>query len=91
MTEIGLGSVLGFAPHVRLQFDAARSRWFVQAPERLFVPDEVALDVLKLVDGAASVDAIVQALADSYAAPKQEILADIVPLLQDLADKGVLR
>ena len=34
-------------------------RWVVLAPERVFVPDEIALEILQLLDGARSVDAIV--------------------------------
>jgi coenzyme PQQ biosynthesis protein PqqD len=48
---------------VKLREDKARGRWVVLAPERMFVPDETALEVLRLVDGARSVDAIVDALA----------------------------
>jgi pyrroloquinoline quinone biosynthesis protein D len=43
-----------FARGVRLRFDAARDVWIVLAPERMFVPDEIALEVLKLVDGKAT-------------------------------------
>ena len=48
-------SVPRFKRGVRLREDAARGRWVVLAPERAFVPDGTALEVLKLVDGARSV------------------------------------
>ncbi len=76
---------------VKLREDAARGgRWVVMAPERMFVPDETALEVLRLIDGARSVDAIVDDLAARYAAPRDEIAADVVEMLQDLADKGAV-
>ena len=46
--------------------------------------------VLKLCDGSRSVAIIAGELAQAYEAPVERILADIVPMLQDLADKGVV-
>ena len=83
-------SVPRLARGMRLREDAARGRWVVMAPERLFVPDETALEVLRLVDGTRSVDGIVDDLAARYDAPRQEILQDVLGLLEDLAEKGVI-
>ena len=77
-------------PHIKLRHDAGRGKWLVLAPERIFEPDDIAVAVLKLCDGARSVDDIAGELAKEYNAPKQEIIADIVAMLQDLADKGVV-
>ena len=76
--------------HVKMRHDAARDRWLILAPERVFTPDAVAVAVLKLCDGSRSVEAIANELAQAYNAPSERILADIVPLLQQLADKGVV-
>ncbi len=78
-------------PHIKLRHDAGRSKWLVLAPERVFEPDEVAVAVLKLCDGTRTVDVIASELAKEYDAPKEEIVADIVAMLQDLADKGVVK
>ena len=75
---------------VRLRDDTARGRWVVLAPERLFVPDEIALEVLRLVDGARSVDAIVDDLAARFAAPRADIFGDVTEMLRDLAERGVV-
>lgn len=75
---------------VKLREDAARGRWVVLAPERMFVPDETALAVLRLVDGARSVDAIVDDLAARFDAPRAEIFSDVAEMLRDLMDKGVV-
>ena len=80
-----------FAPHIRLRFDEARQRWTVLAPERLLLPDEQAVEILQLVDGARSVDQIVDELCRRYDAPREEVGGDVAAMLQDLADKGVLR
>ena len=84
-------SVLRIAPHVVFRFDEARHRWVMLAPERLLLPDEQAVEILKLVDGKASVDAITDALAGRYTqAPRELIARDVTAMLQDLADKGCL-
>ena len=36
--------------HIKLRHDEGRGRWIILAPERLFDPDEVAVEVLKLCD-----------------------------------------
>ncbi len=75
---------------VKLREDTVRGRWIVLAPERMFVPDEIALEVLRLVDGARSVGAIADDLAARFSAPRAEILADVTDMLADLAEKGVV-
>ena len=75
---------------VKLREDSTRGRWVVLAPERMFVPDEIALEVLRLVDGARSVDAIVDDLAARFAAPRADILGDVTEMLRDLAERGVV-
>lgn len=83
-------SVLRLAPHVKFRRDETRGRWVVLAPERLLLPDDPAVEILKLVDGTHSVDAVVDALARQFAAPRAVIAADVTGMLQDLVDKGVL-
>jgi pyrroloquinoline quinone biosynthesis protein D len=82
--------VPAFARGVRLRFDQARDGWVVLAPERLFMPDEVALEVLKLVDGERSLGAIADELAARFDAPRPEILTDVIEMLSDFAAKGAV-
>lgn len=79
-----------FAPGVRLHHDTARGRWVVMAPERMFVPDETALEVLRLVDGERDLDAILDALAAKFDAPREVIAADVRAMLGDLVARGAL-
>jgi|SRR6266404_2895198 pyrroloquinoline quinone biosynthesis protein D len=84
-------SVMRLAPHIVFRFDDIRQRWTMMAPERLMLPDEQAVEILHLVDGNASVGAIVDALAARYTqAPRELIAKDVTAMLQDLADKGCL-
>lgn len=80
-----------FAAGVKFRFDAVREAWVVLAPERLFLPDEQAVEILKLVDGARNLRTIVDDLAGRYVAPRDLIAGDVRAMLRDLADKGVLR
>lgn len=89
-TMIGPASKPALPRHVKMRHDAARDRWTILAPERVFSPDAVAVAVLQLCDGARSVEAIAAELAETYNAPQERILADIVTMLQELADKGVV-
>jgi pyrroloquinoline quinone biosynthesis protein D len=89
-TIIGAASRPALPRHVKMRHDAARDRWTILAPERVFTPDAIAVAVLRLCDGARSVEAIATELAQTYNAPKERILADVTALLQELADKGVV-
>ena len=79
-----------FRPGVKFRFDAVRAAWVVLAPERLFLPDEPAVEILKLIDGARSLGAIADDLAARFSAPRDAILADVAVMLGDLAEKGAI-
>lgn len=83
-------AVLRLKPHVRLQFNEARKQWIVQAPERVLMPDEIAVQILKLCDGKTRVEAIVDTLAREYQAPRDVIEGDVLEMLRDLAEKGIV-
>jgi pyrroloquinoline quinone biosynthesis protein D len=76
--------------HVRLKHDERRGAWVILAPERVLMPDEIAVEILRRCDGEATVDAICASLAAEFDAPEQDIREDVVAVLQDLADKGFL-
>jgi coenzyme PQQ biosynthesis protein PqqD len=76
--------------HARLKFDETRQRWVILAPERVLAPDDIAVEVLQLCDGVRSVEAMIDLLAEKYAADRPAIATDVVAMLQDLADKGFL-
>jgi pyrroloquinoline quinone biosynthesis protein D len=84
-------AVISFAPHVRFRFDDTRKAWVVLAPERLLLPDEQAVEILRLIDGERDVGAILDQLAGRFDAPREVISDDVLPMLQELVDKGVLR
>jgi pyrroloquinoline quinone biosynthesis protein D len=76
--------------HARLKFDATRQLWVILAPERVLAPDEIAVEILQLCDGVRCVAEIIDRLAAKYTADRAAIGADVIAMLQDLADKGFL-
>jgi pyrroloquinoline quinone biosynthesis protein D len=80
-----------FGVGIKFRFDATRDAWVLLGPERLFLPDEHAVEVLKLVDGQRSISDIATALAARFDAPVETIAADIVPMLQSLSASGAVR
>jgi pyrroloquinoline quinone biosynthesis protein D len=88
--EVGPGSVPALPRGVRLRFDQARDAWVLLGPERVLMPDAVAVEILKRCDGQASVAAIIDDLAQAFTAERAQIEQDVIALLQDLADKGLL-
>ncbi len=79
-----------FPRGVRLQFDKARGRWLVLAPETVLTPDETAVEVLRLIDGQRNIGAIGAVLAEAFDAPVEEIEADVAALVADLTRQGYL-
>lgn len=76
--------------YVTLKHDRIRERWLLLAPERILIPDDIAVEVLKLCDGTATVQDLVVTLAARYSAPESTIMQDVTHMLQGLADKGFL-
>jgi pyrroloquinoline quinone biosynthesis protein D len=87
---IGEASVPRLRRGVKLRFDPRREAWVLLAPERVLVPDEIALEVLKRCDGRATVAALVDDLSQAFEAERAVIAQDVAALLQDLADKGMI-
>lgn len=74
----------------RFRFDEVRQAWVVLAPERLFLPDPQAVEILKLIDGARSLGAIIDDLAARFEAPRELIATDVTAMLNGLAQKGAV-
>jgi pyrroloquinoline quinone biosynthesis protein D len=74
---------------VRLTENPAQG-WVLVAPERVFKADQIAVTILKRCDGTVTVAQMADEFAALYKAPRERIEADIVALLQSLADKRLL-
>ncbi|MDR6183480.1 pyrroloquinoline quinone biosynthesis peptide chaperone PqqD [Asaia bogorensis] len=83
-------SILKFTRGHRLQHDRVRDVWLVQAPEKAFIADPIAAAILRLVDGARPLSAIIDDLAATYHAPRETIATDVQVLLASLMEQKVL-
>jgi pyrroloquinoline quinone biosynthesis protein D len=83
-------SVPRFKRGVKFRFDAVREAWVLLAPEKLFMPDEIAVEILKLIDGVRTLDAIIDDLAARFDAPRDLIATDVAAVLQDLSARGAV-
>ena len=75
--------------HAKLRFDEARKKWIINAPERVFELDEIAAEVMQLVDGESSIISIVDILVKKFEGASKDIVKkDVLSMLQPLAEKG---
>ena len=77
--------------HAKLRYDEARKKWIINAPERVFELDEIAGEVMQLVNGVSSVYEIIDILLKKFeGAPRDVIAKDVLTMLQPLAEKGFI-
>jgi pyrroloquinoline quinone biosynthesis protein D len=75
---------------VRIVHNEAQGGWVLLAPERVFKPDPIAVEIIKRCTGESAFDQIIDDLAQAYSAPRDKVLADVTALLRGLADKRLL-
>ena len=88
--EISEESRPHLATHRRLKFDETRKSWTIQAPERVFLLDDIAHAIVSRCDGEKSVQQIVDELCAAFEAPRHVVATDAKKLLRDFAAKGVM-
>ena len=77
--------------HAKLRYDEPRKKWIINAPERVFELDEIAAEIIQLVNGEFSIEIIISELTKKFnGAPKDVISKDVLAMLQSLADKGFI-
>lgn len=87
----GPATIPDFRRGVKFRYDTVRDTWILLAPEKLLLPDDIAVEILKLIDGERSIDAIVDDLAARFDAPREEIAGDVVEVLERLANRGAVQ
>lgn len=89
-SDIALDARPRLADGVALRDDSERGRMILIGRDRVVEPNAVALDILKLCDGARSLSDLVDDLAARYAADMAIIEGDLRTLLADLARRGLV-
>lgn len=88
--EISGDSRPRLATHRRLKFDETRKSWIIQAPERVFLLDEIAYAIVVRCNGEKTFAAIIDELCTAFEAPRDVVASDVQRLLQNFANKGVV-
>ncbi|WFR96414.1 pyrroloquinoline quinone biosynthesis peptide chaperone PqqD [Rhizobium tumorigenes] len=75
---------------VRLHEDPVRKQMVLLAPERALALDEIAVAIVRALDGVKSLDQIADGFARDFGAPKDHVLADIIAFAQEFANRRML-
>lgn len=85
------GAVVPVIPRgVRLRHCDVRGAWFLLAPERAVKLDAIAAHILQAVDGARSLDGVIDHLAAAFAAPRAQIARDVTAFLIDMRNRRMV-
>ena len=77
--------------HAKLRYDEARKKWIINAPERVFELDDIAAEVMQLINGKSSILEIVGILVKKFDGATQDVVKkDVLSMLQPLAEKGFI-
>ena len=91
LIKLKIEDVPSLPRHAKLRFDQARKKWIINAPERVFELDDIAGEVMQLVNGKDTLNKIIDKLLIRFeGAPREEVTNDVIIMLQSLADKGFL-
>jgi len=88
--QLGAASVPRLGRGVRLQHDQVRGVWLLLAPERMLELDDISHAIVSRIDGEASLGAIADDLARTFAADRDVILADVTELVGELTAKRII-
>lgn len=77
--------------HVRIQYDPVRQAFAVLAPENVFWPNEISLEILRRCNGDATVEKLIVDLAREYNAPEVDVAVDVTAFLQEWSDKLLVK
>jgi pyrroloquinoline quinone biosynthesis protein D len=88
---IDVASVVRLAPKARLRFDRLRQQHMLLYPERGLVLSPTAADIVELLRETRAVRAVIEQLVAKYGgADPAAIERDVLELLRDLADRGLV-
>jgi pyrroloquinoline quinone biosynthesis protein D len=74
---------------IRRHFDSTRGAHVLLGPERVVVLDEIAFEIVALLDGKRSIAEISKALAIKFEADAREVESDVTEFARELVEKGL--
>ncbi len=87
---INPADIVKLARGVRLREDEVRGRTVLLAPERAMALDDIAVLIVKALDGVRSLDAICDDFAVRFAAPRDQIAGDVLAFVRELANRRMI-
>lgn len=89
---IDMASIVKLSPRARLRFDRHADQHVLLYPERGLLLNGSAAEVVHECIESRSVHAIVERLTAKYGEPRRaSIMEDVLTLLRELANRGLLR
>ncbi|TCP80697.1 pyrroloquinoline quinone biosynthesis protein D [Rhizobium sp. PP-CC-2G-626] len=83
-------TVAKLARGVRLREDPVRGQTVLLAPERALALDEIAVMIVKALDGERNLDAIAEEFALQFEAPKEQIIGDVIAFIDEFSKRRML-
>ncbi len=83
-------TVARLARGVRLREDPVRGQTVLLAPERALALDEIAVAIVKALDGTRDLDTIAADFARQFDAPQDQVLADVIAFIREFSDRRLL-
>ncbi|MGX5665439.1 pyrroloquinoline quinone biosynthesis peptide chaperone PqqD [Rhizobium daejeonense] len=83
-------TVARLARGVKLREDPVRGQTVLLAPERALALDEIAVAIVRALDGKRSLDEIAGDFSRKFDAPKEAVLADVVAFIREFSNRRLL-
>ena len=83
-------TIAKLARGVRLREDPVRGQTVLLAPERALALDEIAVMIVKALDGERSLDAIAEEFAVKFEASKEQIIGDVIAFVDEFSKRRML-
>lgn len=83
---LGFDDVMELRRHFRLQWEQAQQSYVLLYPEGMVKLSESAGEIMKRVDGAASIDGIVKNLEQAF--PEADLRQDVLDFLEAANERG---
>jgi pyrroloquinoline quinone biosynthesis protein D len=83
-------TIAKLARGVRLREDPVRGQTVLLAPERALALDNIAVMIVKSLDGERSLDAIAEEFAAKFEAPKEQIIGDVIAFVDEFSKRRML-